>query len=254
MAKVFAIANQKGGVGKTTTSVSLAAALRTNKKRVLLIDTDPQCNSTDTYRAKVQNETTLYDVFKERISIREAIQKTAAGDIVASDKLLEDADQLFTQQGREYILREALEEIQGEYDYIIIDTPPRLGVMLSNALTAANSVIIAVVADRYSLQGLSELLVTIKNCRKYANKHLQIEGLLLTMFNARTNLSKDVLSTVNQIAEKFETKVFTTQIRASVAAKEAQTNQQTIFDYAPYSTTGLDYAQFAKEIGGTHHE
>lgn len=251
-AKIIAIANQKGGVGKTTTSTALATGLARMGKKALLIDADPQCNATDTYQAIVKGQTTLYDVMKDRVNINEAIQKTAVGDIVAGDRLLEQADLIFTQQGREYILMEALENIQG-YDYIIIDTPPRLGVLLTNALTAAQSLIITIIADRYSLQGLSELVGTINNCRKYANKNLTIEGLLVTMFNSKTNLSKDMISCIEPIAHQLNTKLFTTRIRATTAAKEAQARQKSIFDYAPYSNAGRDYTSFINELLEEQH-
>ena len=165
-AKVIAVTNQKGGVGKTTTAMALATGLTREGYKVAMGDMDPQCNTTDTYRAIIHNQATLYDVLVAGDDIVEAIQHTDIGDIIAGDPLLADAEQKLSQQGREYRLKEALEPIMDQYDFIILDTPPNLGILLTNALTAADSCIIPITTERYSFQGLEELSNSIKRVRK----------------------------------------------------------------------------------------
>lgn len=249
-AKVITITNQKGGVAKTTTATSLAAALSLKNKKVLLIDTDPQCNASDTYRAKIQGMTTLYDVLVDKVPVNEAIQKTEVGEIIASDNLLSKAESLLNETGKEYTLKKAINIIINDYDYIIIDTPPTLGVLLINALTAADELIIPITADRYGLHGLSQLNETINLAQEYTNPNLRIAGLLLVKYNPRTRISKDVTSNLPTISKEMNTIVFNTTIRESTAAKEAQALRNSLFDYAPYSTTAIDYNAFTKELLG----
>lgn len=248
MAKIIAVANQKGGVTKSTTSMALAAGLKLKGYHVLLVDTDPQCNASDTYRAKIEGEATLYDVMKEGCPATEAIQTTPYGDILPCDPLLKEAEQTFTQMGKEFILRERLEPIAGDYDYIIIDTPPTLGVLLANALTAANSVLIPITPDRYSLQGLSQLRETLQTIRKYTNPTLTVSGLLVTKYNGRTVLARDINEDLPSIAEMLGTKVFDSKIRESIAVREAQAARLVLFEYAPSSTTAQDYTAFTDEF------
>lgn len=245
--KIIAVTNQKGGVGKTTTATAMAAGLKQRGYRVLLTDMDPQANSTDTYRAKIDDQATLFDVLCAGNKISEAIQHTDAGDIVASDPLLADAEQRMTEQGREFRLKEAIEEIENDYDYIVIDTPPGLGILLTNALTAATSCVIPISADRYALQGLSGLDKSIARVRKYSNRDLKIDGLLFCKYNQNLNLSKAVMEVVSEVAKKLGTKAFSTTIREAVAAKEAQAARRTLFDAAPTCTAARDYSRFLDE-------
>ena len=166
MARIIAICNQKGGIGKTTTAVSLATGLARLGKKTLLIDTDAQCNSTDTYRAVTKDTATLYDLLLENEELEECIQHTPTGDIIASDKLLASAEQKFPQDpSRYFLMKQKCQALEGIYDYIIIDTPPVLGVILSNVLTYVNECIIPFTCDRYAIQGVNELFHTINSVK-----------------------------------------------------------------------------------------
>lgn len=248
MAKIITIANQKGGVGKTTTATALAYGLKEKGYKTLIVDTDPQSNASDTYGANLEDGTpSIYTVFLGENSSQETIQKTSQGEIIPGDLRMSAADMQFTQQGREYMLKKALEPIRQDYDYIVIDSPPALGIITINALTAADSLIVPMVADRYSLQGLGQLSSSIDTVKEYSNPDLKIEGILLTRFNPRTILGQDIQGTIEELAEIWNTKVFDTTIRQSVAMPESQTMQQSIFQYAPDSTTASDYKDFLKE-------
>ena len=248
--KVIAIANQKGGVGKTTTAVNLSAVLSKKGFKVLLIDTDGQCNSTDSCQAKVDGVATLYDLLFEREDSKECIQKvTDHLDIIASDPLLADSESKFPNDGsRNFIMREAIEKLRDSYDYMIIDTPPVLGCMLSNALTFADEVIVPVTCDRYAIQGIDDLIKTISNAKKYTNPLLKVAGILLIKYHANTNLSKEIIDGLPQILESFNTKVFETKIRESESCRKSQAAQMSVIDYAPKSTTSIDYISLCDEI------
>ena len=246
--RVIAITNQKGGVGKSTTATALATGLMREGYSTLLIDTDPQCNSTDTFRAVIRDQATLFDVLVKDEPIVEAIQHTEIGDILAGDPFLNDAEKLLSQQGREYRLKEALEGLpKDKYDFVLIDTPPDLGILLTNALTAADGCIIPITPDRYSLQGLSQLDETIARVRKYSNHDLEIDGLLIVMNEARTKLSKEVREMIPAVCDKLGTRCFATSIRRTQAVKEAQKRRQSLFTWAPDSTAAKDYEAFIDE-------
>ena len=255
--KVIAIANQKGGVGKTMTSVNLATMLNERGHKALLIDTDQQANSTDTYRASFEGEVTLYDCWlaepESRENICSCIQHTDIGDIVAGDPLLREAENKIAKDPIAGLLsfKKMLSDLEG-YDYVIIDCPPAVGALLQSILVASDEVIIPVTADRYSLQGLSQIWETIQNVRQSMNSGLSIAGFLLVRYNTRTNLNKDIYAALKDIAEKLETKVFSTYIRESTKAREALAARESLIRYAPASTTATDYEAFTDEYLGAN--
>lgn len=250
--EIIVVANQKGGIGKTTTATALSSILAKKGYKTLLIDADMQGNSTDTFRAVIEGQATLYDVLlesdSERTPIIEAIQHTEVGQIVAADPLLRKADEVLNSDVNGlYRLQDAISELKG-FDYIIIDTAPSMNTLLYNCLISADKVIVPITADRYGLQGLSQLNQTIQAIKKRQNPKLRISGLLLVKFHESTKLSKEVKESLNTIANQMETKLFKTTIRESTKAKEAQALRKALIDYAPNSTTSLDYISFVDEL------
>ena len=249
MARIIAITNQKGGVGKTTTAVSLATGLNLKGYKTLLIDNDPQCNSTDTYRAVVEETPTLHDLLFENEKAIDCIQHTEIGDIIPCDPLMQQAEQRFpNDNSRSFILREKCAELNELYDFIIIDTPPTMGVILSNVLTFANEIIIPVTCDRYGLAGMELLQQTIASAKRYTNPNLNITGMVLIKYSDRLNICKEISEGLPRVAEKMKTKVFNSYIRESVSCRESQSAKQSIFDYAPKSTTAIDYMNLCNEV------
>lgn len=245
--RIIAIINQKGGVGKSTTAATLAAGLSLKGYKTLSIDLDAQGNLTYTAGAKT-NGATAPGVLTGEVKAEDAIQHTPSGDIIAANKSLAGADAFIADTGKEYRLKEALESLQAAYDYIIIDTPPALGILTINALTACNSVIIPAQADIYSLQGIEQLADTMKPVKKYCNPNLKIAGILLTRYSSRSVLSREVAELAEQLADKLGTKLFKTTIREAIAVKEAQISQQSLFDYAPKAKVTEDYRAFIEEL------
>ena len=245
---IYAVINQKGGVGKSTTAEALSAGLFLKGFKTLAIDLDAQGNMTYTAKASTEGSTAL-GVLMGEVRPETAIQHTEnSGDIIAASKALAGADAFIKETGKEYRLKETLESLQGMYDYIIIDTPPALGILTINALTACNSVIIPAQADIYSLQGIEQLAETIKPVRKYCNPSLHIAGILLTRYSPRAVLSREVAEIAGQLAEKLGTRVFNTAIRENISVKEAQISQTSLFDYAPNSNAAKDYQAFIEEL------
>lgn len=241
--------NQKGGVGKTTSAAALAAGLTSRGYKVVAVDLDPQCNlclSSDVNMLKT--EKTLYDVFKGVAAIDDVIVPGLGYDIIPGGLTLAAADMDFTQTGREYMLSEALEGISGRYEYAVVDTPPTLGILTTNALTAADGVIVPLTADVYALQGLTQLNGLIHNVRKYCNRGLKIFGLLLTKYNDRQNVSKALRDQISAAAAQLETKVFRTTIRESVAVREAQLLHNDFLKEAPNANAAVDYEAFISEF------
>lgn len=248
--KTYVIANQKGGIGKSTTATALASILNERGKKTLLIDADMQCNSTDTYRATYEGETTLYDVLFGSAEIEDAIQHTEDGDIVASDPLLREAEmKLGTDVSLIAVLRKKVRKLRG-YEYVVIDTAPNLGNLMFSCLMAADSLIVPTTTDRYSLQGLSQLKETIDKVYDSFDKSIPIEGFLLVKYNGRMNLSKDITAILDKASKEFGTRLFETKIRESSKAREAQALRQSLIRYAPKSTTAEDYYSLVKELIG----
>lgn len=250
--KTVVFSNQKGGVGKTTSAAALAAGLSSRGYKVVAVDLDPQCNfclSSGVDMLTVKH--TLYDVFKGDAQIDDVIVPGLGYDIIPGGLALAAADMEFTQTGREYMLSEALEAVSDRYEFAVIDTPPTLGILTINALTAADGVIIPLTADVYALQGLNQLNGLIHSVKKYSNKGLKIFGLLLTKYNERQNVTKALRDQVEAAAGQLGTKLFKTAIRESVAVRESQLLHSDFLKEAPNANAAIDYEAFITEfIGG----
>ena len=243
--EVIAIVNRKGGVGKTATAQALGAGLIRKGCSVLYIDLDSQTNLTYGLGADAAGLSSM-DVLTGEATAQEAIQHTPQGDVIAGAEALAGADAAIDGTGKEYRLKEALEGLQ--YDYCIIDTPAALGTLTVNALTAADSVIIPVQAEVYSLQGIGQLSKTIEAVKKYCNRNLYIRGILITRYNGRAIISRDMQANLEDAAQQLKTRLYSTPIRECVSIKEAQAQQQDIYSYAPRSNAAKDYAAFIEEF------
>lgn len=249
MGKIIAIANQKGGVGKTTTSINLAASLGVLEKKVLLIDADPQANATSGLGIDVETvEIGTYQLLEHSNSAREAIMKTDTPNldiIPAHIDLVAIEIELVDKEEREYMLKKALADIVDDYDFILIDCAPSLGLLTLNALTAAHAVIIPIQCEYFALEGLGKLLNTIKSVQKIHNSELDIEGLLLTMYDSRLRLSNQV---VEEVQKHFNDMVFQTIIQRNVRLSEAPSYGESIIKYDAASKGASNYLSLAKEI------
>lgn len=249
--RIIAVVNQKGGVGKTTTALNLAAGLARAGRRVLLVDTDPQGSLTVSAGLEeivTDQSKTIAEVLLQGANVSDALlQNVCSGfDIVPADIRLSAADlQLASITGRELILKEALEEIRGNYDYILIDCPPNLSLLTVNALTAAGSVLIVQQAHYLALSGAGLLLDTVKLIKRRVNPGLDVQGILLTMYDSRTNHAKEIKA---QVQEFFGDRVYNTVIRSSVALADAPAQGKDIFQFSPKSKAAADYAAFTGEI------
>jgi chromosome partitioning protein len=249
MAKVIAIANQKGGVGKTTTSVNLAATLAVLEKKVLLIDADPQANATSGLGIEVKlQKLGTYQLLEHTAKVVETIISTNTPnlDLIPSHiDLVAIEIELVDKNKREYMLKKALQPILNQYDYVIIDCAPSLGLITLNALTAADSLVIPIQCEYFALEGLGKLLNTIKSVQKIHNKNLDIEGLLLTMFDSRLRLSNQVLE---EVQKHFGKMVFKTIIQRNIRLSEAPSFGESIIDYDASSRGAKNYLSLAQEI------
>ena len=248
MGKIISVANQKGGVGKTTTTVNLSTILAKKGKKVLLIDTDPQGNATSGLGVSKDVELSVYDILIGDTEFDETLQETALINlkVCPSNIFLAGAEvQLVSMMSREQRLKTKLDKIKDQYDYILIDCPPSLGLVTLNAFTASDSVLIPVQCEYFALEGLGQLLNTVNLVKKHLNKNLEIEGALLTMYDARTNLSNQV---VKEVKKYFEDKVYKTVIPRNVRLSEAPSYGMPITVYDPRSKGAKAYEKFAKEL------
>ena len=253
MGKIIAIANQKGGVGKTTTSVNLAASLGVLEKKVLLIDADPQANASSGLGIDVDSvELGSYQLIEHSASAEETIVKTSAPNvdiIPAHIDLVAIEIELVDKEEREYMLKKAITHLKSSYDYIIIDCAPSLGLLTLNALTAADSVIIPIQCEYFALEGLGKLLNTVKSVQRIHNANLDIEGMLLTMYDSRLRLSNQV---VEEVQKHFSDMVFQTIIQRNVRLSEAPSYGESIINYDVSSKGASNYLNLAKEIIKKH--
>ena len=246
MAKIISIVNQKGGVGKTTTCVSLTAALAEQKKRVLLCDFDPQANSTSGMGVDKTVSKGVYEVLVSDIPAAEAVAHTRFGDVLPSNKALAGAGiELIGMENREYLLRDALETLRPQYDYIFIDCPPSLELLTLNALCASNSILVPVQGEYFALEGLSDLMNTVRIVRRSLNPRLELVGVLLTMFYGRTNLAMQV---AEEVKHYFPGKVYATVIPRNVRLSEAPSHGKPITAYDRSSRGAEAYTALAKEF------
>ncbi|GAB5399756.1 MAG: AAA family ATPase [Aureisphaera sp.] len=249
MGKIIAIANQKGGVGKTTTSVNLAASLGVLEKKVLLIDADPQANATSGLGIDVESvEQGTYQLLEHTIGAKESIIETNSPNvsiIPAHIDLVAIEIELVDKERREYMLKNAILDLKEDYDFILIDCAPSLGLLTLNALTAADSVMIPIQCEYFALEGLGKLLNTIKSVQKIHNEHLDIEGLLLTMYDSRLRLSNQV---VEEVKKHFDEMVFATIIQRNVRLSEAPSYGESIISYDAGSKGANNYLSLANEL------
>mgnify|MGYP002529879964 FL=1 len=248
MGKIISVANQKGGVGKTTTTVNLCAILAKKNKKVLLIDADPQGNATSGLGAEKDAEFSTYDILVSDVEIKDAIQDTIIKNlkICPANMNLAGAEvELVSMMSREQRLKEKLDLVKEKFDYIFIDCPPSLGLITLNSFTASNSVLIPIQCEYFALEGLGQLLNTINLVKKHLNKNIKIEGALLTMYDIRTNLSNQV---VKEVKRYFENKVYKTVIPRNVRLSEAPSYGMPITEYDPRSKGAKSYMKFAKEF------
>lgn len=247
--KIIAVSNQKGGVGKTTTATTLAYGLKLRGKRVLLVDCDPQGNSTDTWRAKnSEGFPTLADLLFTNEPAESCVQHTEIGDILAGDPVLEDAEKHLTGFAGFFKLKKRLATLEPLYDHIILDTPPNLGILLQNALIAAEGVVVPVTCGRYALQGMGRFIETVDDVKSQPNPDLEVLGLLLVKYAGRTVLAREVVSGLPDLTAKLGTGVFDTKIRRTEEVEKAQAHRVPLQRHAPEATAAQDYDALIDEL------
>lgn len=240
--RTIAIANQKGGIGKTTSAINIADALRHKGKSVLFLDLDPQCNSTGTYKATIDGAATMCDVFSGDVEPMDAVQHTELGDIIPGDPLMANDEARYqSTMGGYNKVKNICKKVGDNYDFCIIDTPPNLGIYMINALNAANGVIIPIQADNYAIEGLTGVIKTIKDVQENANADLKIEGVLLTRYDARMNLDKETKAQLPAICQNIGLPLFDVAIRTDQTIKDVQAAKISLFDAAPKCKGAEDY-------------
>jgi len=247
MGKIIAVANQKGGVGKTTTCVNLCAALTETGVKALLCDMDPQSNATSGLGVeKNRKSPNIYNVLIEGVDAVEAVIKTQYGDVLPSNRILSGAGvELVMMQGREFVLKNVLTDIRENYDYILIDCPPSLEMLTLNSLCAADTVLIPVQCEYFALEGLTDLMSTIRMIKRSLNPTLEIEGVLLTMYDSRTNFSSQVAAETKKF---FKQKTYNVSIPRNVRLAEAPSHGEPVTTYDRSSRGALAYTELAKEF------
>ena len=250
MPTTITVTNQKGGVGKTTTAAALLSCLSRRGARVLGVDLDPQGSLGFSMGLDIEHCATVYDVFRGALEPSAAIVKADVCDLIPSNILLSAAELEFNRPGREFLLRTALSKVQDAYDFIIIDTPPALNILTVNAYVATDSLIIPMAPEVLSLLGVSQIKETIDSVREYYNSRLRVMGILLTRFNPRLNLNREMLELSQQMAEQLDTRVFQTKIRNSVLVAAAPAHGISIVDYSPHSKPSQDYECLCDELAG----
>jgi len=248
MAKIISVITQKGGVGKTTTVNALAATLNKLGKRVLAIDMDPQGNLSFSLGAEIEDVHTIRDVIRKDMYALDCIQRCNTADVIPSDILLSSIEVEYTGNNREFLLKDALVEVTKLYDYILIDSPPSLGVLTVNALVASKYVIMPMLPDIFSLQGIAGVYDVIEYVRQTCNPKLEAGGILINRFNKRSKLHKEVLGTAQLVSRKIATPVFRTVIRNSPVISEAQSLQYDITEYSRRGSAVRDYEALTKEL------
>lgn len=253
MAIKIAIANLKGGIGKTTTALCLSDLLSKRGKKVLLIDTDPQRSATGVYGASTDGVATLADIMYDEsgtIDASECIQHLPLGDIIASDNALRESEtKIKTDADRFYHLIDGCKNLDDKYDFIILDCPPGNGVMLGNVLSYANYVIMPTVLDKFGIEGMADFSDVMRSYTRHINPNLRILGVLIIKYKGRQSLTRDLEDNLlPAIIESMSTKVFDTKIRESVKCQEAQALKVSLYDYAPTCTTAEDYISFTDEL------
>ena len=247
---IISITNQKGGVGKTTTACALLSSLHNRGAKVLGVDLDPQGSLSFSLGLDIEHCVTIYDVFRGTASPEQAVSPTDTCDLLPANILLSAAELEFQKPGREFLLKTALSKLQDRYDFIIIDTPPALNILTVNAYVATDGLIIPMAPEVLSLLGVSQIKETIDSVREYYNSRLRVMGILLTRFNPRLNLNREMLELSQQMAEQLDTRVFQTKIRNSVSVAAAPAHGISIVDYSPHSKPSQDYECLCDELAG----
>jgi len=251
--KVISVANQKGGVGKTTTANALIAGLANCGYKVLGIDFDPQGNLSDSFGAEMYQKPTIYELLKGDCSFEESIQHFGKYDIIPSNIMLAGCEQELSHTGKEHRLKEAVTPHTDDYDYIIIDCPPSLGILTVNAFTFSSEIIVPTTAGIFAANGIQQLSNTVINVNKYCNPDVRIVGILITRFNPKTNLNKQLKELTQQLGSHINAPVYNTFIRSGIAIEEAQATHTDIFTYSDKSTVSQDYKDFINEyLEGVH--